>query len=289
MGLALKTLFLSLLSLSLLVLANGCDKANLSTPTQLTLESEHFKLISNSQLSTESENTAVIEKAELMYDRIIEILGDSLRPERKITLRLEGDFVEKGPYFDNRGIHLYRYSTAEDGYLGAIAHELVHALHEDYYIQHDPYKWPYYPYIDEGVAEYISQLVDPENTWFPWYGFNEYVVVGDLIISGQDISQQTLRTKHFELNQPCHIQSYTLRSSWMRYIDTTYGRETLIKLSYTEINPTEAFIETLFGTELANLDSAWENWAIEQYNTISQAESIAQAFREQISWYEYCD
>ena len=202
---------------------------------------------------------------------------------------MEGNFVEQGPYFDNLGIDLFRYSTSENGYLSLLAHELVHAFHEDYYIQYDPYRWEIYPYIDEGFSEYIAQLVDTSKTGFPWYGFNEYAVVGNLVLSENYIPQHVLRDQHFEINDQCNIQAYTQRSSWMRYIDETCGRETLLLLYYPEVEPTNDFFIDTLGVDLAIVDTAWASWVVEKYNNTPHASEIAETFRERTSWYAYCE
>lgn len=202
---------------------------------------------------------------------------------------MEGNFVEQGPYFDNLGIDLFRYSTSENGYLSLLAHELVHAFHEDYYIQYDPYRWEIYPYIDEGFSEYIAQLVDTSKTGFPWYGFNEYAVVGNLVLSENYIPQHVLRDQHFEINDQCNIQAYTQRSSWMRYIDETCGRETLLLLYYPEVEPTNDFFIDTLGVDLAIVDTAWASWVVEKYNNTPHASEIAETFRERTSWYSFCE
>ena len=134
-------------------------------------ESEHFSLVSNTDHSTIKEAESVLNRAEELYTKILQILGESRAPKNRITIRLEGDFKEKGPYFDNLGIHLFRYSVEENGYFALLAHEMAHAIREDYYIEYDPWRWPNYPYLDEGLAEYVAQLVDPEKTGFSYVWF----------------------------------------------------------------------------------------------------------------------
>lgn len=286
-NMTIKSLFLSVVCFGLILISDSCDTND--PPTPVTLETDHFILISNTQLSTSDENTAVLNKAESLYSQILDIVGENREPQNKITIRMEGNFTAKGPYFDNLGIHLYRYSVEEDGYLGALAHEMGHAFHEDYYIQYDPYQWTNYPYLDEGFAEYIAQLIDPAKTWFPWYGFNEYAVVGDLILSDNTIPHSILRAQHFELNDKCHIQAYTLRCSWIRYIDETYGRTALLNISYTAEEPTLDFFSEQFGEDLATVDANWASWALDKYNNTPDASATSVAFRERTSWYNYCE
>lgn len=277
----------SLLLWYLILLASACDKNEEVIP--ISRETEHFVLLTDSQLGSNAEITEVLERAETLYTKILQELGENHRPFNKITIRLEGDFKAKGPYFDNLGIHLFRYSSNEGGYLSALAHEMVHAFQEDYYIQYDPYSWENYPYLDEGFAEYIAQLVDKSKTGFPWYGYNEYAVVGDLVLSENAIPHPILRAQHFEINDECLVQAYAQRSSWMRYIDETYGRDTLLILNYPTTAPTRDFFTNTLGVDLATLDAAWQAWVVEKYNSTARASEIAAAYRERTSWYTYCE
>jgi len=271
----------------LILFALACEKEEDIIP--INKETEHFILITNSQLSSNHEIDEVLERAEVLYTKILQELGESHRPQNKITIRLEGIFEEESPYFDNLGIHLFRYSRSEGGYLSALAHEMVHAFHEGYYIQYDPYSWENYPYLDEGFAEYVAQLVDGSKTGFPWYGYNEFAIVGNLVLSENWIPHHILREQHFEINDPCNIQAYTQRSSWMRYIDETYGRDTLLILNYPEAAPTDDFFINTLGVNLPTVDSSWESWVIEKYNSTPLASEIAEAFHERTSWYSHCE
>ena len=135
--------------------------------TNLQQESEHFIILSNSKYSSTAEIDLIKTQAELIYTRITPILGETLAPTNKIIIRLEGPFIDQGPYFDPDGIHLFRYSPKENGYLALLTHEMVHAFREDFYIEKETWNWPTYGYFDEGFAEYIAQLVEPEKNRLP--------------------------------------------------------------------------------------------------------------------------
>ena len=88
----------------------------------LRQESEHFIILTNSDHSTPSEMDQVEAHAELMFINIRDIIGEERMPQKKITIRMEGPFIEQGPYFDPNGIHLFRYSPDENGYLALLTH-----------------------------------------------------------------------------------------------------------------------------------------------------------------------
>ncbi|NNE29783.1 MAG: hypothetical protein HKN16_09100 [Saprospiraceae bacterium] len=277
-----------ILILSFLILHTGaCDKNE--DPISIFMESAHFIVLTNTNHSNEVEIQEVLDRAEELYPNILEVLGEEREPINKITLRLEGDFVEQGPYFDPDGIHLFRYSQEENGYLALMTHELIHAFREEYYIEYDPWSWENYPFLDEGFAEYVAMMVDSTKNSFPWYGYDAYAVVGDMVLKENLIPFEILRERHHEINQPCHIQTYTQRALWMNYLDETYGRDTLLLLNYPETPTTAGFFENTLGASLVEVDSSWHSWVLEKYNSTPNAAQIADGFRNHTSWYEYCE
>ncbi len=278
---------LSLLPLYLLLALSACDKKDDALP--ITKETEHFILYTDTKSSDTKEVDKVLERAEELYPKISRFLGDNWMLQKKIIIRLEGPFIEQGPFFDHRGIHLFRYSEEENGYLALLAHEMVHAFREEYYKAYDPWRWDNYPFLDEGLAEYIAQLTDPGKTGFPMYGFDEYAVVGNLAISNRLIPPDTLRAQHHEINDPCNIQAYPQRSTWMAYIDETFGRDTLLRLNYPEVPPTDEYFVQTLGISLMGVDSAWKSWIVQKYHNIPQASQIVAAYRERTSWCTMCE
>ena len=264
----------------------GCHRNKDALP--ITKETEHFILYTDTKSSDTKEVDKVLERAEELYPKISRFFGDNWMLQKKIIIRLEGPFIEQGPFFDHRGIHLFRYSEEENGYLALLAHEMVHAFREEYYKAYDPWRWDNYPFLDEGLAEYIAQLIDPGKTGFPLYGFDEYAVVGDMAISNHLIPHDTLRAQHQQINDPCNIQAYTQRSTWMAYIDETFGRDTLLKLNHPEAPPTHEYFVRTLGVALTAVDDAWQSWIIEKYHSIPQASQIAAAYRKRTSWYTMC-
>ena len=272
-----------------ILFAMALSKCSKNEAIRITVESEHFIIQTNSVFSSPEEVSDMLLHAEAIYDLMIEIVGNRHAPSKKIIINLKGDFKDQGPYFDPEGIHLFRYSAAENGYKALFTHELGHAIREDYYIQNKVWEWPAYDYYDEGFAEYIAQEVEPDKRGFPFYGYPENVVVGDMVISGNAIDQDYLRTHHDIINEPCKLQAYPLRASWCRYIEETYGLDKLLSIVYTTIEPSSKYVDDLLGQNLNIIDTDWEKWIEDLYTQIDEAEDIAERFKRQTTWYEYCN
>lgn len=280
--------FLVFAGMVILLLANSkCSKNKLSP--DFRQENDHFVLFSDFDHSSQAEVDHILNQAEVLFSKISTIVGPARTPENKIKLLLEGPFTGQGPYFDSSGIHLFRYSEEENGYLALLTHEMVHAFREPYYIEKQIWTWPNYGYYDEAFAEYIAQLVDHEKTGFPFYGFPEHVVVGNMVINKNHLQHETLRNQHEEYNQPCNLQTYPQRASWLRHIDEIYGRAALFSIAYSETEPTSEVILSSLGTDLPTIDLQWEDWISNIYQQIEKADSIAQAYRAHTSWYSYCE
>ncbi len=256
--------------------------------TELKRESTHFVFLSNTKHATLLEMEQGLVRAETLFQKISTLVGPALTPQKKIRVLLEGDFQDQGPYFDLEGIHLFRYSAEENGYWALIAHEMAHAFREAWYISHETSNWPTYAFLDEGFAEFVAQNVDPTKTGFPFYGFPEDVVAGYWVTHDQHIPPAVLRERHQALNQPCEIQAYPERASWIRYVDETYGRERLLDLVYHSEEPTSAFVQRILGVSLEQLDADWQAWIAARYAATPNAEATAQAYRERTSWAHIC-
>ena len=267
--------------------ASSCQKDH--DPEPLLVESDHFLVKTNTALSNISEVNEIVHQAEMLYRKILQVFGERRAPKSRITILLEGDFKEQGPYFDHQGIHLFRYTKEENGYLALLAHEMVHAFRKDYYIEFDPWRWSNYPFMDEGLSEYVAQLIDPGKTGFPLYGYDAIPVVGDQVLKDNWIPNDFLRANHHEINDHCNIQAYPQRSTWMQFIDEAFGRDTLLLLNYPESAPTSAFFERTLGMGLWAVDSAWQSWIIDQYHRYPNAAQMATDFRQRTNWYSYCN
>ena len=110
-----------------------------------------------------------------------------------------------------------------------------------------------------------------------------------MVLNKKHLPHEVLRKRHEEFNQPCNIQTYPQRASWLRHIDEAYGRDALLSIIYPEEEPTSSVVQSLTGKELQALDNEWEAWIINKYEQIEDSDSIAQAYQERTSWYTYCN
>jgi len=263
-----------------------CDKDG--EPVIYLEESEHFILHTTSDHASKSEVRKVLEAGEILFEEISKILGPERTPTDRIPVHLEGDFVDQGPYVDFEGIHLFRYSKKEGGYLALLAHEIVHTFNGKWFAQMEAWAWPTYKFFDEGFAEFIAQKVDPSKQGFPFYGYPEDVVVGSLVASGNYIPFDTLRKHHDALNQKCNLQTYPQRASWFTHLDERFGREAVFAIVFPSEEPTSEVVKDLAGISLVELDNMWETWIISRFEKIANREGISAAYLNRVSWYKPC-
>jgi hypothetical protein len=183
---------------------------------------------------------------------------------------------------------MFRYPDSEGGYWALLAHELVHAFRVDYVLRVEPWNWPSFGFLEEGFAEFVAQLIEPDRRGFPFYGFPEDVVAGQWLVRGEYVPPATLRERHAELNQPCEIQAYPERASWFRFIDEVYGRQAVLDLAYPDSEPTTDVVQALLGVELEQLDQQWDEWLRARYQAYPNADQVAQEFRQRTSGHRVC-
>jgi hypothetical protein len=252
------------------------------------MESEHFVFVATTATSDSTEMTEGLRRAEEQYATIRSIVSPPIVPPPTIHVHLNGDFIDRGPYYDSLGVHLYRYSREEGGYWALLGHEMAHAFAAARYMSKEAWTWTTYRSFDEGWAEYLAQLTDPGKQGFPFYGFPEDIVVGSWVASGQHIPFEVLRERHEELNQPCQHQAYPQRASWFRYVDVVYGRDAALAIAYPDAEPTSPVVESIVGVPLPELDRLWQDWVVARYHAIPNAAARAAAYRARTSFYRPC-
>ena len=270
----------------------ACGNATEPEPVvPLSRSSEHFEFMSNTARATEAEMDFGISEAEDHWAAISALIGPELTPSAKITVLLDGDKSpdRTGAYVDDSGrIHVTRYREDLGGYFGPLAHEVVHAMRYTYWHNHNVGLWDYFGYIEEGFAEYAAILADPDKAGFPFYGYDPDVITGHRLVRGEGIPQQVMRDRH-DLNQPCEFQAYPLRASWFRYVEATYGRQTVLDIAFSPVEPNDELIETLLGATLAEVDVAWEQWQRDRYAAIPNADQIAAPYFQKFGNEPICE
>ncbi len=278
--------------LTAILIIAGCDSSTEPEPVvPLIRESANFIFESTSALATDAEMDAGIQAAEAHYAAIAALVGNSFLPTRKITVILEGDFTPErtGGYVDENGaVRISRYRQDLGGYFGVLAHEIAHAVRYPYWHQFNVGPWDNFGYIEEGFAEFVAILVDPDKRGFPFYGYDPDVIIGQRLERGEGIPQHLMRDRH-DLNTACEWQTYPLRASWFRYIDETHGREAVLSIAYSSVETTDERIETVLGESLEQVDADWEAWQLARHAAIPNADQIAEPYFREFGGERICE
>ncbi len=221
--------------------------------------------------------------AELCDRRVTELsreLRDEDGPERPIVLLFEGpgqqpDGSWKAPNVDYRRIvHLYRFSSEEASYLDALAHELVHVFRFAATRQ-----GRFDGFLEEGLAEYITDRLTDERNGFPYWGYDPLVVSGQWLGTDAEIPLATIRDRHRSLNLRCKLQTYTQRGSFFRYLGRTHGHAAMLRLATFEPPGAADGYRDAFGEDLDTLIAAWREDLQQRYQAKSDSGELARAYR----------
>lgn len=266
-----------------------CKDNSVKPTTEIRVQSPHFLIVTTTDKASRTEADEVLQHAESLFAPISKYVGPNHTPKKRFQIHLEGEYKDPGSYVDFDGIHLFRYPKNDGGYLAVLAHELVHAFGVNWFIEHEAWDWPTYRFFDEGFAEFLAQQVDSGKVGFPFYGFSEDVVVGHWLVAGEAIPFDVLRERHEELNQKCGLQAYTLRASWIRHLDETFGRDAVLMLVYPDQEPTDAVTQEALGLNLKDLDLLWDSWIRARYELYPEAEAIWRDYEARTPWYQVCE
>jgi hypothetical protein len=238
-------------TIAAVLLALSATAANAQIPGYDHIaETEHLRFAWNNGAISD-EGLAVMKRTgETYYAAIGDMLGEA--PGHKLVILIEGpaerpDGSRAYPRVDRWGrVHLYRFGPTYHDYMGAYAHELVHAMRIGRKPHHD---W----FFEEGLAEFIALRVDDDLRGFPWYGFPVVVAAGQWLAGGEDIPLATLRDKHRAINQPCKAQSYTLRSAFFDHLGKTYGDDAVLAIAKQDTAGAVGDYEKYFGKDFDTL------------------------------------
>ena len=249
-------------------------------------ESAHFRVLSRDTAVTDVDVATGVEGAERRYAVLSQLLGEERTPQGKITILLEGDrrsSQDTIAWVDEDGIHLSRVSGRDGGYWGFFDHELVHAFRASYIAEDRKQRWPYFMFIEEGIAEYLALEMNHERQVFSTFGLPLDVVAGYWVTAGRDIPMSDLRERHAELTGRCSAQAFSQRASWFSHIEQVYGWDKALEVAYMEVVPTSEAIEALLGIGYDALDAQWRAWAADRYADIPRADEVAATYRERLT------
>lgn len=216
------------------------------------------------------------------------MLGEA--PASRITVLLEGpaqrsDGSRGVPHVDALGrVHLFQFGPTHHDYLGAFAHELVHAIRIGRLPHHD---W----FFEEGLAEFIALRLKSELRGFPWYGYPVTIVAGQWVESGAELSMTMLRERHARLNMPCRAQAYALRASFFDHLGRKHGDEAVLRMAREpKAGALEDYVKHV-GSDFETLADQWRTALLAEYASIEDAAAQAARYRSEtpIRYLPVCD
>lgn len=248
-------------------------KGELSDRFDKKRESEHFVLQWNTGQSSEKEIEEAADLAEEVFSKLSDLLGKENMPKVKLIMTFRGEGVDPEtykksvPHVDGQGrIHLYRFESG--GYLGALAHEMVHAVR----VNTQP-RWE--GFFEEGLASAIAYYLYPDTKAFARYGYSLDVVAGYWLVSGKGIPLETMRVQHSRLNLKCSFQTYVMREDFFNYLTVTYGVKKLIAYANSaNVGQVDAYPE-YWGKSFSQLVNDWELDLRKRYHAYEGAEQLA--------------
>ena len=251
-------------------------------------ETEHLRFAWNDGAISDEGLTVMKRNGERYYAAIRDMLGEE--PDHKIVVLIEGPAQRPDgswgyPRVDSWGrVHLYRFGPTYHDYMGAYAHELVHAMR----IGRKPHRdW----FFEEGLAEFIALRVDDPLRGFPWYGFPVVVAAGQWLAGDEDIPLATLRDKHRTINLPCKAQSYTLRSAFFDHLGKTHGDDAVLAMAKQDKAGAVGDYKKFFGKDFDTLAAEWRTALLASFEAIEDRDAQAVRYRNDtpIQYMQVCD
>lgn len=254
----------------------GQTKGVLSDRFSEKTESKHFILQWNTRQSSEKEIEEAAAFAEEVYQKLTDLLGEQNMPSAKLIMTFRGEGVDPEtykksvPHVDGQGrIHLYRFDSG--GYLGAMAHEMVHAIR----VNTQP-RWE--RFFEEGLASALAYYLYPDTKTFARYGYPLDVVAGYWLVSGKGIPLETMRVQHGRLNLKCSFQTYVMREDFFNYLVMNYGIDKLLAYAYSDtVGLVEAYPK-YWGKAFSELVTDWESDLRKRYHAYEGAAQLADEY-----------
>lgn len=251
-------------------------------PQLSSVSSPNFEVRYQDGQTTPQEAKIVSEKAEAFYKKLAAYLGRDAG--RKIVISLEGkrgdDGKHRWSYVDTDAgwLHLFRFPEDTYPYEAGLSHELVHAFRFDHLSKVERPS-PAFVFLEEGIAEFLSNQLAPKKAVFPNYGYDLDVAAGQWTATGEDISLVTLLADQFKLRPKCIVQSYTLQPSFIRFVELELGREVLRRLAYaTDIESEESFTPYL-GDRFSVWAEKWRRWILKRFKVIQNHDRVGREWR----------
>jgi len=237
--------------------------------------SQHFEFYWEGDTVSKEELQNLESQLEIAYPKVADYLRFNFSSRFKVVLGSEAKDGDV-PQVDEKGvIRLFRFPFPGKAFLQGVPHEIVHAVRHERNTRVEGGREPHpgFYFMEEGLAQYISDEVAGPHISFPTFGRSLDVIAGNWIREKASIPLSVLFTSP-EVSFKCMLQSYPLRASFLKYLFETEGKQKVLRL----VNAGSRFDPDLFrrylGRDADELFFAWETWAIKKFIERKDAASV---------------
>lgn len=247
------------------------------------LKTTHFDIRYKKGQTTQKEAQVVGKKAEVFYERLNSYLGQ--KPKGKITICLEGnrgdDPKHKWAYVDDTAgwMHLFRFPEDSFSYQTGLSHELVHAYRFEHLSEIGMPPSPAFVFLEEGLAEYLSNVIEPKKETFANYGYELDIIAGQWIHSHEEIPLDTLLTEQYRLRPLCIPQAYTQQASFIQFIESELGVKTIQRLAYAKDIRDDRSLTLYLKDSFSSFADKWKSSTLGRFNKIPNATELGRKWR----------
>lgn len=254
-----------------------------SIKSQRSLKTAHFDIRYQSDQTTLNEAQIVGKKSEVFFQRLVSYLGN--KPKKRIVISLEGDrgttpghrwaFVD--PEFG--WMHLIRFAEDTYPYQTGLSHELVHAYRFEHLKKIEMPPPPAFLFIEEGIAEYLSNVIEPNKETFVGYGLGLNIAAGQWLAQNEAIPLDFLLDHQLTIRNKCVAQSYSQQASFVSFVSEQLGAKAIQKLAYATDLTDAASLTVYLGDNFTNWAKRWEVSLLERFNKTHNSEELGRIWR----------
>lgn len=247
------------------------------------LKTQNFDVRYKAGQTAKREARIVGQKGEVFFQRLESYLGQ--KPKNKLVISLEGnrgdDPRHRWAYVDDTvgWIHLFRFPEDAFPYQTGLSHELVHAYRFAHLSSIELPPSPAFVFLEEGIAEYLSDVIEPKKDTFSTYGYDLEIVAGQWIELNEDIPLEILLNDQYRLRPLCIPQAYTQQASFIQFVEMKLGRAAIMRLAYAKDIRDETSFSSYFNDSFSNLAIKWRSSTLARFKEIPDHKVLGSQWR----------